>query len=400
MNGGQGQTLRVNKYTDYLTEMEETIFQTIIDKNQTVVLTIDANETSEYIFYIDFAEASAILQPNTNYLINIFLPEKNNNITNPFQNKQELELYISSSSNNDANAQINEFDRNYDNFLYNNFHAQSIRNNAKLHDNYKTETISKLNNNTDDFVKTYIDYSFALTEMSLKNIDKDFIDKYLINKEISYNNPMYMMFFKEINDKYDLLKNDTTIRGTQLKELIDIYKLMNNAKNARINQDKNLKIIKSGIDKSKYPEHKKLCADIYKFLTQYKAGSIMPIVRFIDSTGNSVIIADTNKYIYYFFFKPQLDLCNIVLDEFRDFNFEKYNIQPVFVSLDMNNIQDTSIFNIYRVQDVVGTHQSLGIRSYPFAIITDNKCKIIKYDAPYRKGELELYLKNEKFTRL
>ena len=73
MNGGQGQTLRVNKYTDYLTEMEETIFQTIIDKNQTVVLTIDANETSEYIFYIDFAEASAILQPNTNYLINIFI---------------------------------------------------------------------------------------------------------------------------------------------------------------------------------------------------------------------------------------------------------------------------------------------------------------------------------------
>ncbi|MDL2227457.1 hypothetical protein LJC30_01025 [Odoribacter sp. OttesenSCG-928-L07] len=391
VENASGKHIYLTKYSDYITEMDEIVFSSIIPENGIVKCEISAVKTESYKILINYAEENIFLEPNSSYTINVAYPKVISNI-NPFQNKQYLILNVVSSNKHDVNKLINDFNVAYDDFLLEKLNFLSPKNILKEHEKFKQEYLKK---NSNKFYTTYVEYSCGLTEISLVDkVDKSFIDKYFTNKEVAYNSHEYFSLLKEVCKHSEYILNDSTSNNLRLKEVAYLYTLLRDYF-GDFSKDEVLNLIKSFTHKAKYTESKFLGNNIQIYLTRYRKGSYLPTLDLESEVGKKYDITQSGKKIYLFFYNSNVEICGDIIKEIESLDLEsKYSVSPIFIPLDFDV---TTIFPekslVLIPKDIAKTHIDLNIRNYPFAILVDNKGKILRYNAPVTNAQLLEYLK-------
>ncbi|MDD4141662.1 MAG: hypothetical protein PHR20_02550 [Bacteroidales bacterium] len=395
-SNGTGRTFCLNKTKDYLTNEQEVLYSTIIDKTQKISFTFEtAITTEEYFISVDYYSAPICLTEGESYRLSIACPEYVPN-RNPFSGEQSLELYILSSDT--INKEIDNFNDRYDSFLLKNIHVIS-KISLSAHNAFRDKELKQLENCRNTFLVSYIEYSMAVTDFSLIRDDySDFLSRYFIGRPVLYNNPMYMTLFKESAYLMEPFLTDSSFTDYRLKELIYIYVLKSDYFNADYEKSAVTALLKSFAIKARYKESRMLSSDLAAYLTALSKGSVLPDIGIIDEAGTDISKSiDGNRYL--FFFKSDLDLCLSTLAELKAFDWNSYTISPIYISLDTESTYSakTGVCHTYNLMD---THRMLRIYQFPFAIIINADGTIYKYNAPYTAEGLEIYLKKEKFTRL
>ncbi|MDR2083622.1 MAG: hypothetical protein LBP67_01330 [Bacteroidales bacterium] len=396
VNNAAGKHLYLTKYSDYITEMEEVVFSSIIPENGIIKHEFKAENTEAYKILIDYADVQIYLQPNTSYTITITYPKIISNI-NPFQNRQYLEINISSSNNHDVNRLISDFNEEYDDFLLDKLYFQSPRNMLSEHEKFKNEYLKKINKNVDDFFTIYVEYSFGLTEISLVDkIGKNFIDKYFTDKDVAYNSHEYFLLLKDVCKHTEYILNDSTLNNPRLKEVTYLYFLMMDFY-GDYDKDEVLNLIKGFISKTKYLETKLIGNNILTYLTRYRKGSSLPALNLESENGNSYDILQSGKNMYLLFVNSDIEICADIIKEIETVDMESFGVIPLLISLDFSKTKiNSDKLTLLKPADVGKVHLDLNIRNYPFAILIDKDGKILRYNAPVTKDRFIEVLKEEK----
>ena len=396
IKNGCGKYFRIEKTSDYITNTQKLLYSTIIDNSNNVKFCIHNEQTGEYTIYVDYAQGTVFLTPDAIYEISIVSPSYNP-IQNPYTNPQYLSLDISSSEIDDINKLIDNFNTSYDNFLYKNYET-ILNGNSKLHNSFMQKTLLDINKYNNDFLISYVKYSFAITELSIPTISKtQLAEKYLYNSKVLFNSPMYIKFLTEfINTSSFNIDKSKTINAA-LIELTSICKLFKLYTNHTYSSETVANLLSKVEYCTKIPEIKVICNDLISSITAYYQGSNLPDISIRNKYNipTNINLIDNNKK-YLFFFKSSLRQNLSILDTLQKFDFKSHNITLIPICLDLDKKSSnllTHYQNIYYPVNSIDAQEKFKIRAYPFAVIIDNKGKISIWNAPTETSALNKSLK-------
>ena len=203
----------------------------------------------------------------------------------------------------------------------------------KIADSLKKTYTIKLIKNSNQYFKSFIDYSIAYINSSLSRGENYLIQNYIINKPILYNHHEYMQFFnscfkgylnqyassKDGESLYNLinvkanytllinyLKNDTYLKNDSLRELVIINNLWDFYFSSSFNADAIKNIISQINLETKINEHKAITNHMLSYFNKMQAGSLAPMFSARSQNG---AIGSLNNYkgrwIYLNFFSTK-----------------------------------------------------------------------------------------------
>ena len=261
---------------------------------------------------------------------NVFLPQKPLSITFA---KQDM-----------LNIVLDGFDYEYQQFLEQNFMILIKYHDRELFNNFKSEMFAKLKDSpisdsySYTYIKDYIDYTLAELSFTakLKNHDSLGIN-YFTNKDILFNNPAYISFFKKYFSKYfiktnggkeyyeirnlinegpltfkimDKLGKDPILLKEKLREIV----LLNSLKQIFYNHDFNITKINDLFSeistKSKFKNNCIVAENLLHSLNRFIKGNSVPDFNLLNIENQTKDISSyKGKKTFLMFVSPSCETC-------------------------------------------------------------------------------------------
>jgi len=420
--GAEGETIRLMETKDYISNQKREIDACRIDEDGNFSFSFRLIEPQALFFRIFHGTNSFFAEPGKSYLVEFESIDPENEVEGrdfyPFNRYYGFEIR-QQNDDQDLNKLINNFDNMVFDFVEENVSRQFRVNHRHSLDNFRLFTDSLFRDVDHDFFRDYYDYSFANLYRTLNTRQFQWLaDSFLLDRPVLHQNPAYMDFLSRMFNTFifaasphlsmndleicvnrhnsyhalmDSLGKEPVLRNELFRELvmIDGLKKMYDHPDFRRSHVVNiLEIVKYN---SKFPEHRKIAANVLQNLQQLRRGHPAPSLEVFDSSGNRVTLESFHgKYVFLFFWATWCQSCIAELGPMTDMAGEfdeQVEFVGIFVDQDPeaakvfthNEELDLSLFhfnNNHRMLD------RFDLKSVPAYMVIDPEGKILRNPFP------------------
>lgn len=431
--GAEGKKIQVITSSDLMTGLEKTLARATVDSTGSFTLTFNNDKTISVFLTIDFHRGELFLEPGKSYNA-IIAPLDYNAIqeVNPFEESQSLEIKLHGSNPDDLNELIQSFNKDYNDFVLNNFnYLYRDKDKARL-DTFRVKVERKFPNIKKSYFSDYIKYKLASLEQVANVMGKSpMVKKYFSDSPILYDNVEYMDFFKEFFSKYitttsrplkflnysgmltgqnsypalmRALEADTLLRKPQLRELVLLRGLMEMYDDPAYKQESIQNTLNTIAKDSKFPENKLIAEDLVKYLTRLRNGTVAPGFTLQDRNRKKVSLNDfKGKPVLIAFWTTYCQSCLSEMESMKPL-YDKYHDHMAFVSISADkeflkmvyflNLKKDFVWTFLHLGDEVELLHDYDVRSFPMFVLIDSQGKIVKYPADLPGSGLESSIVN------
>lgn len=418
--GAEGQEVRIMHYADQLSFREQNIGQVTINAEGRFSFTFRSFHPQYIFFRIDHARMGMLVEPGHAYELEFdpvdfaLLDDRRN----PYLDPWEFPFRVSEHHDGILNQQIDQFNELFDDFLLENFPGMYRTRNHRIFDQFRARTDSLFGKIENPFFQDYYTYKFAsyyriANTRTFENLARE----YLINKPVLYHNPQYMNFFGMLFDTYvfagsrritltdlrhtvndlnsysalmDSLGKDTILHNEVIREMVMLKALQDMYFNPDYRKENVVNILTQVAEKSKFPEHRSIAANILYEQEYLKPGTPAPTIRLKTSQGVKNIPDDfAGKYVYLVFWATWCDACLAEFPVMAEL-YKKYSKNFVFVSISTDrHIPAYQAFNRQNSYKWYQGHferdfamlDQYHIRTLPSFVLIDPEGRIAEYPA-------------------
>ena len=425
--GGRFVTLTVT--SDFLTETEQTLARASIDSTGSFTMTVPVDRTILGKVSIDFHTADFFIEPGKDYQIRI-APYKYDDVKelNPFINSTDLQMELLHLPSNDINFILGEFDGVYNAFLVEHFNELYRDHNRTLIDSLRAKITFSVGDQTDPYIKTYMEYKQANVIQLVQFISKPMIAyTYFTSRPVLYDNIQYMDFFNSFFSKYMtatsmiLKKNDyhallsaqdpysalmkaltadTLLRPVKLRELVLLKGLMEMYNTATDDQRKIISVLNTIEQKGQEPQARLIATNIIKNLTRLQPGTPAPLFNLRNRVNNGSVKLDSlrGKPVVVNFWTSYCEGCTNEMDLLKPIA-DKYKDKVLFISISSESsrlrmryyvdLKKNWDWTFLHIGDQIDILKDYDVRSLPLFVIIDKDGNIYKYSADFPSNGLE-----------
>ncbi len=425
--GAEGRMLRVFQYADHITYLEKEADRQMIDSLGNFSMTFRMDATKNIFFRIDHARMHMFVKPGEKYYLRFDPVDFNqlNDQRNPYMDPWYFSFDIQQPQN-DLNTHINHFDELFQDFLSENFVRMQKSRNFEMLDQFRLEMDSVFKGISDPYFRDYFTYKFAYYYRVSNSIStaKQF-DRYILNKDILYDNTQYMIFFNAVFESYifagsrslnyadltytvnqlnsydavmDSLGKDTVLRNELLRELV-LLKGLDDMYGKPEFSTQNVKDILDHITQnSKFFRHREIASNILYQKTYLSEGSPAPSFELPNPEGAKVSVPDdfSGKFLLLSFGSSACQTCLIesyALQELAEKYEDQFSFLTVMTDRHKSDFQDYIQTHPFDWMHLYFNHRfdildDYRIRAVPFFVLISPEGDILKYPAPYPSGEL------------
>lgn len=193
--------VRLMTFDDMLTCEQTTIFETKSDKEGNFSIEANIDDITLAQIAIDLERVDILLKPDSDYEVEINIPEQEKNIS--YFEQQSPTIKIVKSNDDDLYYQYYMSEIIIDDFLLNNFNQLYRGRKISLLDSIDVEIERNIGKLKSDFVKNNLRYRKATMQMVVNNDNgKKVINQHFNKQNILYLQPAYMNLFQEIFSNY------------------------------------------------------------------------------------------------------------------------------------------------------------------------------------------------------
>lgn len=215
VNGQQSVSLvRLLTYNDMLTYEQTTIYETKTDADGNFVIEANIDDIVMAQIAIDLERVDILLKPDSDYEVEIIIPEQKDNIS--YFERQSPTLKMIEENDDNLYYQYSMSNMIIDDFVLNNFNKLYRGRQISLLDSLDVKINKDLGEINSEFVKNNLQYRKAAIQMMVNNNVKKTIENHFNKKDILYSNPAYMNLFQEV------FVNHLTSRQFNPSELRDL----------------------------------------------------------------------------------------------------------------------------------------------------------------------------------
>jgi len=333
--------VRLLTYNDLFTTEQTSIAETYADfiGNFTFNTVIQQDTPAQIAVNLD--RVDIVLRPGSFYNIEIFIPNKNENLSYFEQEKPTLK--INSANDNDMSRQLIMVESIINDFVYENIDEICRAKKSYLIDTIESQVSRSIGDRKNDYVERFVRYKLAALRMAASPGNmRGIINQYFDNQQVLYLQSSYVDLFNEMFDGYfesrtfsyrgltDALysgydgffsyikKDDFLSHNPQLAELI-VLKYLNQLYYGNpqlrwiafdfINRMKNV---------SEYPQNKAVASDMMTRIRRLSYDSEAPDFSLKDKDGNTVKLSD---------YQDGMALLQFVdrVSEMTDYEFSRLN---------------------------------------------------------------------------
>lgn len=195
------QIVRLITYNDMLTCEQTTVYETKSDDNSSFVIKTNIDKITLAQIAVNLERVDILLKPNSNYEIEIIIPQQENNIS--YFEHQAPTLKMIKADDDELYYQYFMSETIINDFIYDNFNQLYRGRKMSLLDSLDAEVNRKLGVLKTDFVKNNLRYRKAALQMIVNNDNaKKVTNQYFSHQNILYSQPAYMNLFQEIFANY------------------------------------------------------------------------------------------------------------------------------------------------------------------------------------------------------
>lgn len=307
--------VRLLTYNEMLTWEQTVAAETHSDANGMFTLNADIQEITPSQIAVNLDRVDMVLSPGGKYNVEIFVPERNDNVS--FFEQEKPSLNITSAQDDGLSEQLLVSEELINNFVYENLDAIYRGRKMYLIDTLENRIDKTLTGKKHDYVNAFVRYKLAAVKMAVvAGGAKKIITQYFDNQPVMYMQTAYTDLFNEafegylssrdfnqqelenaLYSGYDkftgyLKKNDFLSRNPQLAELVSmkyLYRIYYENHDMRTISKNYLNKIKSS---SKYLKNRVVAADIITRTTRLSYDSEAPSFSLKDKKGNVVQLSD------------------------------------------------------------------------------------------------------------
>lgn len=192
--------VRLLTYNDMLTCEQTTVYETRTDDDGNFVIEANIDDIVMAQIAIDLERVDILLKPDSEYEIEIIIPEQKDNAS--YFERQNPTLKMIEENDDNLYYQYSMSNMIIDDFVLNNFNKLYRGRQISLLDSLDVKINKDLCNVKSEFVKNNLQYRKAAIQMMVNSNVKKTIDNYFNNKDILYSNPAYMNLFQEVFENY------------------------------------------------------------------------------------------------------------------------------------------------------------------------------------------------------
>lgn len=439
--GFKGKELVMYTYADYISSKKEQIGFTTITESGSYHFEFDAKTTRKVFIKIEDKTTSFYIKPGEVYNINLSYSEDYNK--GRIYDKA-LSLNFNFPVPMEINQQISQFNGKFDDFFETNrvfFEKRDHSIEPKLK-SFKIKMLKESESSNSEFVKNYINYSIAATQIALdvsykktdsrhnQNLKANLFLEYINDKPVLYHNPEYAAFFKAffkgefkalslkkvkgfdiskaINDKasYSALSEalqqfSFLMKDDELKNYFMLNGLLEVSKDKYFAKANIIKILNEIKSDSKYPKHKIIAANIIEKITTKKfgPGSDAPLFTLKNKDNKNISLAQFEGKPVYLNFWTSWSIPSQKEMKIMAILHKKYKNKIHFVSICADNdfgkmtnfLTKNSAYNwtFLHVGKDKKTLANYNVVTFPYYILTDEYLKIYKAPAGRPGGTIE-----------
>jgi len=220
----EDKTIRLTAISDYFTNTEVKLATKTI-KNGTFQFSTTVEGVVQVKLTIEDKSTQLYIEEGKVYNISLSFDEEWNR--NKIYDK-ELSIAFSFPQTDDVNQLIKKFNGEYADFFEKNAVLLARKQGEKSVEEFVTAVSNKTVYNSNQFVKTYVEYTCAGLKDAAYFSKSNLNAQYLNNRKINYDNKEYVYFFNQFYDN----KFKRLILGTKGSELLKLLTLENNTPQA------------------------------------------------------------------------------------------------------------------------------------------------------------------------
>lgn len=188
--------VRLLTYNDMLTYEQTTVYETKTDADGNFVIEANIDDIVMAQIAIDLERVDILLKPDSDYEIEIMIPEQTDNISYFERRSPTLKMI----KEDDENLYYQYYISNMiiDDFVLNNFNRLYRGRQVSLLDSLDVMINKDLGDINSEFVKDNLRYRKAAIQMMVNNNANKTIENHFNKKDILYSNPAYMNLFQEV----------------------------------------------------------------------------------------------------------------------------------------------------------------------------------------------------------
>jgi len=426
--GAEGKKIEVITSSDLITGLEKTLAEAIVDSTASFTLSLNTGKILSAFMAIDFHRGELFLEPGRSYNITI-APLNYNEMqeVNPFVESQSLEISILGSNPGDLNTLIQEFNKDYNVFVLENFNILYREKDKARLDTFRVKMARKFPDVKKPYFTDYVKYKLGSLEQVANVMGKPpMVKKYFSDSPILYDNVEYMDFFKEFFSKYitttsrqlkflnyagmlngpnsyqalmKALETDTLLHKPQLRELVLLRNLMEMYDDPQYKQAGIQNTLAVIAKESKSDENKVIAENLIKYLTRLRPGSAAPGFTLQDRNRKTVSLSDLKgKPVLLGFWTTYCQSCLSEMELLKPL-FDKYRDRITFVSISADkeflkmsfflNLKKDFTWTFLHIGNEIRLLRDYDVRSYPLFVLIDNQGRIVQYPADLPDNGLE-----------
>ena len=290
-NNIKGQQLRLSCIDDRLSLLEKNLKSVQLDEETSQTdINVTLDGTKEAVLKIGVREFHFIAVPGNKYFINV-LPYNADNFS--FALKEILPVEFSMERNDNINNQIEDVDTCLNNFIAENFRMLSVKDSSVIANLNKIQKDLELKYTTNEYISSYIKYEFASLKDGLSIGNRMKIKEDLFkNSAVLYDNIGYMDCFNTVFSHYfsqgykfisrqdiekwldannysafnDALGRDKILENEIFREFVFLQGMKDAFLEGIFSRERILKMIDKFEMQTKFPEHKKIAANLKEYL--------------------------------------------------------------------------------------------------------------------------------------
>ena len=188
--------VRLLTYNDMLTYEQTTIYETETDADGNFVIKANIDDIVMAQIAIDLERVDILLKPDSDYEVEIIIPEQIDNIS--YFERQNPTLKMIKENDENLYYQYSMSNMIIDDFILDNYNKLYRGRQTSLLDSLDVEINKGLGKIDYEFVKDNLLYRKAAIQMMVNNNVKKTIENHFNKKDILYSNPAYMNLFQEV----------------------------------------------------------------------------------------------------------------------------------------------------------------------------------------------------------
>ena len=414
--------VRLLAYDEMLSGEQTKIAETHTDKDGKFYLEAEIKEITPAQIAIDLERVDFILNPNGKYDVEIFVPERQADVS--FFDREHPTLKINHADDDNLYSQYIDIESLINDFLYLNFNQIYRGRKLYLLDSLDNQIVRNVGEIKSDYVRNFIKYKKAAIVMAANS--KKAVSEYFDNQEVLYLQTAYMDAFKELfggffktrdfnrqelqkefNSGYEnivsyLKKNDFLSRNPQLFELIFMMELKRFYYENTFDKNIILSYLEKTETSSKYLKNKDIARNFIKQITALSFDSDAPFFSLKDKNGQNVQLSDYQDDMVLIQFvegiSPVIERELLLLNEYHKEWKDSVKILTIapkdsfydFLQLFDNQGYDWTVLNL---GDNVLLLEDYHVKMYPAYVILKKKCKIGMAPAPSPEQYLDFHVK-------